>query len=193
MGTMIWQRRRRFARMKVQGYSTRVLWHALFCESALLLGTGCLDWARVFGIYGQLLLSHALLSVTGFPVVYSAGVLAALGSFALVTAVAAAIVAVPGYREPRGSVSVAQRLAVEGRSQTVVWGRYRSVGGCSSRGYRQSSQSSRLGKYPTLTKDRSGTARLQTSLGASGAGARELLWGLRGGLARDARLAARAR
>ena len=59
MGTMVWQRRRRFARMKVQGYSTGVLWHALFYESALLLGGGCLIGA-VFGIYGQLLLSHAL-------------------------------------------------------------------------------------------------------------------------------------
>jgi putative ABC transport system permease protein len=97
MGTLVWQRRRRFARMKVQGYSTGVLWHALFYESALLLGGGCLMGA-VFGIYGQLLLSHALLSVTGFPVVYSAGVLAAVGSFLLVTAVAAVVVAVPGYR-----------------------------------------------------------------------------------------------
>jgi putative ABC transport system permease protein len=97
MGTLVWQRRRRFARMKAQGYFTSVLWHALFYESALLLGTGCLLGA-VFGIYGQLLLSHALLSVTGFPVVYSAGALAALGSFVLVTAVAAIVVAVPGYR-----------------------------------------------------------------------------------------------
>jgi putative ABC transport system permease protein len=97
MGAMIWQRRRRFARMKVQGYSTSALWSALFCESALLLGTGCLTGA-LFGIYGQLLLSHALLSVTGFPVVFSAGILASIGSFVLVTSVAAAVVAVPGYR-----------------------------------------------------------------------------------------------
>jgi putative ABC transport system permease protein len=100
MGAMVWQRRRRFARMKVQGYSTSVLWYALFCESALLLGTGCLTGA-VFGSYGQLLLSHALLSVTGFPVVFSTGALAALGSFVLVTAVAAVIVAIPGYRAAR--------------------------------------------------------------------------------------------
>jgi putative ABC transport system permease protein len=97
MGTLVFQRRRRFARMKAQGYFTRVLWYALFCESALLLGTGCLTGA-LFGIYGQLLLSHALLSVTGFPVVFSAGALAATGSFVLVTAVAAMIVAIPGYR-----------------------------------------------------------------------------------------------
>jgi putative ABC transport system permease protein len=100
MGAMVWQRRRRFARMKVQGYFTSVLWYALFCESALLLGTGCLTGA-IFGSYGQLLLSHALLSVTGFPVIFSTGVLAAIGSFALVTAVAAMIVAIPGYRAAR--------------------------------------------------------------------------------------------
>jgi putative ABC transport system permease protein len=100
MGAMVFQRRRRFARMKVQGYSTSVLWYALFCESALLLGTGCLTGA-IFGSYGQLLLSHALLSVTGFPVVFSTGALAAIGSFVLVTAVAATIVAIPGYRAAR--------------------------------------------------------------------------------------------
>jgi putative ABC transport system permease protein len=100
MSTMVWQRRRRFARMKMQGYFTSVLWYALFCESALLLGTGCLTGA-IFGSYGQLLLSHALLSVTGFPVVFSTGALAATGSFVLVTAVAAMIVAIPGYRAAR--------------------------------------------------------------------------------------------
>ena len=51
----------------------------------------------VFGLYGQLLLSHALANVTGFPVVFSVGVLVALESVALVSVAAAAIVAVPGY------------------------------------------------------------------------------------------------
>ncbi len=97
MGTLIWQRRRRFARMRVQGFHRKVLWFALIWESALLLGTGCLVGAA-FGVYGQLLLSHALLAVTGFPVVFSARIPAAIGSFVVVTAVAAAIVAIPGYR-----------------------------------------------------------------------------------------------
>jgi putative ABC transport system permease protein len=100
MSGMIWQRRRRFARMKVQGYATGVLWATLVCESAALLTVGCLSGA-VFGIYGQLLLSHALLSVTGMPVIFSSSVLMALGSFLLITVVAAAIVAVPGYRVAR--------------------------------------------------------------------------------------------
>ncbi len=97
MGAMIWQRQRRFARLKMQGYTPGVLWSALLCESATLLIVGCLLGAAL-GVYGQLLLSHALLSVTGMPVIFSSRVLTAVGSFALVTVVGAVIVAVPGYR-----------------------------------------------------------------------------------------------
>ena len=97
MGAAIWQRRRRFARMKVHGLDTVTLWAALVWESALLLGAGCLAGA-LFGIYGQILLSHALQSVTGFPVIISLGIPLALGSFAMVTVVAAAMIGIPGYR-----------------------------------------------------------------------------------------------
>jgi putative ABC transport system permease protein len=100
MGAMIWQRRARLADMKVDGFSRAVLWRALLVESSLLLGAGC-SIGAVFGIYGQLLLSHALASVTGFPVVFSIGALVAVGSFTLVTSVAVAIVAVPGYLAAR--------------------------------------------------------------------------------------------
>jgi putative ABC transport system permease protein len=96
MGSMIWQRRPQLAYIKRQGYKRGVLWRALLCESALLLGAGCLLGA-LFGLYGQLLLSHALASVTGFPIVFSIGGLAALSSFALVSAAAVAILALPGY------------------------------------------------------------------------------------------------
>jgi len=97
MGAMIWQRRPRLARMKVQGYERGVLWRALLCESGLLLGAGCAIGA-LCGIYGQLLISHALASVTGFPIVFSAGALLAIASFALVSVVAVALVALLGYR-----------------------------------------------------------------------------------------------
>jgi putative ABC transport system permease protein len=96
MGSMIWQRRPQLAYIKRQGYRRGVLWRALLCESALLLGSGCLLGA-LFGIYGQLLLSHALASVTGFPIVFSVGGVTALWSFALVSAAAVAILALPGY------------------------------------------------------------------------------------------------
>jgi putative ABC transport system permease protein len=100
MGTMIWQRRPRLASMKVDGFSGSELWRALLYESALLLGTGC-SIGAIFGLYGQLLLSHALVTVTGFPVVFSTGALVAITSFALVTAIATAIIAVPGFLAAR--------------------------------------------------------------------------------------------
>ncbi len=97
MGAMISQRRRQFARMKVQGYGRLTLWRALIWESTLLIGAGCLIGAAL-GICGQLLLSHALLSVTGFPVLLSLNILVSFASFVLVTVVAAACIAIPGYR-----------------------------------------------------------------------------------------------
>jgi putative ABC transport system permease protein len=100
MGTMIWQRRPRFSRIKAEGYGTRTLWAALMWESVVLLGAGC-SIGATFGLYGQLLISHALATVTGFPVVFSLGTLAALTSFALVSVAAVLIVAVPGWRVAR--------------------------------------------------------------------------------------------
>jgi putative ABC transport system permease protein len=105
MAAMIWQRRPQLAYLKRQGYRRGVLWRALIYESALLLGAGC-SIGALFGLYGQLLLSHALASVTGFPVVYSVGALVALWSVALVSVAAAAIVAVPGYLAARVTASV---------------------------------------------------------------------------------------
>jgi putative ABC transport system permease protein len=96
MGAMIWQRRGRLASMKVDGYDDGELWRALLWESALLLGAGC-SIGAVFGLYGQLLLSHALATVTGFPMVFSVTTPIALASFSLVSAAAVAIVAIPGY------------------------------------------------------------------------------------------------
>ena len=96
MGAMIWQRRGRLASMKVDGYDDGELWRALLFESALLLGAGC-SIGALFGLYGQLLLSHALATVTGFPMVFSVAVPIALASFALVSAAAVVIVAIPGF------------------------------------------------------------------------------------------------
>jgi putative ABC transport system permease protein len=105
MGAMIWQRRMRLADMKVDGFSRGVLWRALLWESAILLGLGCAMGAA-FGAFGQLLLSRALSLVTGFPVIESSPLPAAIGNFALITAVAVAIVAVPGFVAARVRPSV---------------------------------------------------------------------------------------
>lgn len=102
MGGMIWQRRARLARLKVDGMTEGELWRSMLLESGLLLGAGCVTGA-VFGLYGQVLLSRALASVTGFPAVYSVAITVAITSVVLVTAVAVAIVALPGYLASRVS------------------------------------------------------------------------------------------
>jgi putative ABC transport system permease protein len=109
LGSMMWQRRDLVAFMRCEGYRQSVLWRWLFCESALMLGAGCFIGA-VFGLYGQLLGSHYLASVTGFPISLNIEGLVALSSFALVSTVAVAIVALPGYlvvRVPPSTVSPA--------------------------------------------------------------------------------------
>lgn len=96
MGAMLWQRRSRLAGMKVDGFSQWELWRALLWESALLLGAGC-SIGAIFGLYGQLVLSHALVGVTGFPVVFSIAVSVAVASLAIVALIALSVVALPGY------------------------------------------------------------------------------------------------
>jgi putative ABC transport system permease protein len=103
---MIWQRRPLLADMKVDGFGRGVLWRSLLVESALLLGAGC-SIGAVFGLCGQLLLSHALAVVTGYPVVPSVGVAVAIASFLLVTTVAVSIVALPGYLATRVRAAIA--------------------------------------------------------------------------------------
>jgi putative ABC transport system permease protein len=107
MGGMIWQRRRTFAGMKVQGCSQRELWSALIVESTILLGTASLAGA-LFGLYGQVLLSRALEAITGFPVFYSIATLVALGVLGIATLVAVTMLAIPGW------------LAVRVRAQRVA-------------------------------------------------------------------------
>ncbi|HVR05086.1 MAG TPA: FtsX-like permease family protein [Solirubrobacteraceae bacterium] len=109
MGSMVWQRRELVAFIKCQGFTKGVLWRWLFCESALLLGSGCLIGA-VFGLYGQVLGSHVLAVVTGFPILFDVGFLVALSSFALVSVVAVGIVSFAGFlvvRVPPRTVSPA--------------------------------------------------------------------------------------
>lgn len=96
MTSLIWQRRERIAYLKRTGNRRGLLWRSLFFESAVLLGSGCLIGA-VFGLYGQLVISHALATVTGFPITINVGALIAIFSFTIVSATALAIVAAPGY------------------------------------------------------------------------------------------------
>jgi putative ABC transport system permease protein len=100
MAGMIWQRRVFLASMKVEGYSTVELWRSLLLEAAILVGAGCVIGAA-FGLLGQSLLSRALTSVTGFPVLYSVAAAGALLSCAAVTIISVAIIAVFGQRAAR--------------------------------------------------------------------------------------------
>jgi putative ABC transport system permease protein len=96
MGALIWQRRPRLAKLKLEGFARTELWHTIVLESFLLVGVGCATGA-VFGLLGQQLLDHALSSVINYPVVSSLGIIDALISLALVTAAAVVMVAAPGY------------------------------------------------------------------------------------------------
>ncbi len=109
MGSMIWQRRDLIAFMKVDGYRRGVLWRWLLCESMIMLVAGCFTGA-LFGLYGQLLISHALATVTGLPIALGAETVIALSSVLLVSAIVTAIIAMPGYlvvRVPASTVSPA--------------------------------------------------------------------------------------
>jgi putative ABC transport system permease protein len=103
---MVWQRRRRIASLKLDGFEDGTVWRALLLESGILLGSGCLAGA-VFGLLGQQLLDRALGTVTGFPVVHSVSLGVAFASFALVTAVAVAVAGLPGYLAARVAPAVA--------------------------------------------------------------------------------------
>jgi putative ABC transport system permease protein len=96
MTSLIWQRRERIAYLKRTGIGRGLLWRSLFFESVVLLGAGCLIGA-VCGLYGQLVISHALATVTGFPITISVEAAVAIFSFIIVSVSALAIIAAPGY------------------------------------------------------------------------------------------------
>jgi putative ABC transport system permease protein len=96
MGALIWQRRPRLAKLKLEGFAQVELWQTIVLESFLLVGVGCTTGA-IFGLLGQQLLDHALSTVINYPVVSSLGFVGAIASLALVTAAAVVIVAAPGY------------------------------------------------------------------------------------------------
>jgi putative ABC transport system permease protein len=96
MAAMVWQRRPRLAKLKLEGLSRAELWHTILLESLLLVCVGCLSGA-VFGIYGQQLADRALSKVIDFPILDSVAPSTALWSLSLVPAVALAILALTGY------------------------------------------------------------------------------------------------
>ncbi len=106
MANMVWQRRPRLAKLKLEGFPPGELWRTILLESVLLVGVGCTSGA-VFGLYGQQLLDRALANVIGFPVVYSFGALVAITSLVIVTITAVLAVALPAYLAAGVSPAVA--------------------------------------------------------------------------------------
>lgn len=96
LGTLLWQHRGRLANMRVLGANRRLQWRALCYESAMLLAAGCII-GTIFGFVGQVMLSHALRSVTGFPIAFNLEI-AALADCALIVAAAGIVVVGIGYR-----------------------------------------------------------------------------------------------
>ncbi|HEX4436062.1 MAG TPA: FtsX-like permease family protein [Solirubrobacteraceae bacterium] len=96
MGAMVWQRRPRLAKLRLEGLGRAELWRTILLESLLLLGVGCLSGA-IFGVYGQQLADRALSRTINFPIVYAVAPWTVVESLVLVTVTAVAILAVPGY------------------------------------------------------------------------------------------------
>jgi putative ABC transport system permease protein len=96
MAGLLWQQRSGVARQKLDGYRTAVMWRSLAVESGVLFGTGCL-LGGLASLLGQVLFSRGLQAISGFPVDASLRVEVSVTSFALVTASALLVVAVPGY------------------------------------------------------------------------------------------------
>jgi putative ABC transport system permease protein len=106
MGAMVWQRRPRLARLKLDGLSRGMLWRTILLESLLLLCVGCSTGA-VFGLYGQQLADRALAEAVNFPIVYSASVQTVLAALGLMIAAALAILALPSYLAARAPATLA--------------------------------------------------------------------------------------
>jgi putative ABC transport system permease protein len=106
IGAMIWQRRPRLAKLKLEGFSPGDLWATILCESLLLLLVGCASGA-LLGLLGQQVLDRALSAVVNYPIVGSFALPTAFTSLALVTAAALAVLSVPGYFAARVPAALA--------------------------------------------------------------------------------------
>jgi putative ABC transport system permease protein len=96
MGASIWQRRRSLASLRIQSFHPAQLRGVLFCESILVLGTGCV-MGLITGVYGHFLSDHFLKLTTGFPVPFSPGGLQLLQTVTIIMLAALGVLIVPGY------------------------------------------------------------------------------------------------
>jgi putative ABC transport system permease protein len=106
ISSMLWQRRARLAKLKLEGFPSGMLWRTVLLESLLLAALGSAA-GGLFGLIGQQLLDQALGHVLNFPVERSVVLLPALVSVAIVTAAALVILAAAGYSAVRVPASAA--------------------------------------------------------------------------------------
>lgn len=102
MSAAVWQRRRRLAAFKVQGFNERQLRRVLLLETMLVLVLGCV-FGLVAGAYAHLLGNRWLELSTGFPAPFSPQVWQACITVLLITLGSATVVAVAGYLAARVS------------------------------------------------------------------------------------------
>jgi putative ABC transport system permease protein len=100
LSAAVWQRRARLASLKIQGYDSSQLWRALLLESAITVGVGCAI-GGVVGVYGHALAGRWLTLTTGFPAPFAIAPLQVALTLTLVTAVALAVIAIPGFAASR--------------------------------------------------------------------------------------------
>lgn len=105
LSAAIWQRRRRLAALKTQGFKSRQLWRSLLLEATIVLGVGCADGAAL-GVYGHALAGRWLKITTGFPAPFALGEIGLLLTIALLAGIALSVIAVPGLSAARVSPAV---------------------------------------------------------------------------------------
>jgi putative ABC transport system permease protein len=100
LSAAVWQRRARLASLKIQGYDSGQLWRALLLESAITVGVGCAI-GGVLGVYGHALAGRWLTLTTGFPAPFAIAPVQMLVTLTLITTVALAVIAIPGFAASR--------------------------------------------------------------------------------------------
>ena len=105
LGSALWQRRGRFAALKISGYDELQLWRSLLLESALVLGIGCVD-GLIMGLYGHAVASRWLRLTTGYPAPFALDLPHVALTLVIVSGIALLVVAIPGFSAAQVPVRV---------------------------------------------------------------------------------------
>jgi putative ABC transport system permease protein len=106
LASSLWQRRAWLAGLRLSGAKPGRLRRILLLEATLMLGAGCLTGA-IAGVYGEVVIDGYLRQVTGFPLASIVSGGRAIEIFALVLAIALAIMTIPGWLISRVSPGLA--------------------------------------------------------------------------------------